>query len=95
MRLTQKSLWSLVILIVIALPALAMGAGDEATPPAEPETVSSVAEILWLLEPPVSTSCFTSMCIQIEVFAHNPQTGECRSFPNPCSVPPGWILGCP
>ena len=27
----------------------------------------------------------------------NPATGECRQFPTPCDVPPGWIInytGC-
>jgi hypothetical protein len=37
-------------------------------------------------------------CIQVIVWATNPDTGECRQFPNPCSVPKGWIInytGCP
>ena len=36
-------------------------------------------------------------CIDVVVWGTNPQTGECRRFPNPCSVPPGWTIsysGC-
>lgn len=29
-------------------------------------------------------------CIQITVWAQDPETGECHEFPNPCSVPDGW-----
>jgi len=29
-------------------------------------------------------------CIDVVVWAINPATGECRQFPNPCSVPAGW-----
>jgi len=39
-----------------------------------------------------------SDCIDVIVWATNPQTGECREFPTPCQVPPGWIInhtGCP
>ncbi len=31
-------------------------------------------------------------CIQVIVYAYNPQTGECREFPTPCDVPPGWKI---
>ena len=37
-------------------------------------------------------------CIDVIAYGTNPATGECRQFPNPCSVPPGWIInytGCP
>jgi hypothetical protein len=36
-------------------------------------------------------------CIDVIAYGTNPVTGECRQFPNPCSVPPGWIIsyqGC-
>ena len=36
-------------------------------------------------------------CIDVIAYGTNPATGECRQFPNPCSVPPGWIIsyqGC-
>ncbi len=29
-------------------------------------------------------------CIQVLAPARNPLTGECRVFPTPCDVPPGW-----
>lgn len=37
-------------------------------------------------------------CIDVVVYGANPQTLECYQFPNPCSVPQGWIIytdGCP
>jgi hypothetical protein len=34
-------------------------------------------------------------CIQVITSAQNPETGECREFPTPCDVPPGWVGGCP
>lgn len=37
-------------------------------------------------------------CIEVITYAYNPATNECREFPNPCSVPRGWIKnypGCP
>jgi len=36
-------------------------------------------------------------CIDVVVYGTNPKTGECREFPNPCSVPAGWTIsytGC-
>ena len=33
-----------------------------------------------------------SECIDVVVWAINPATGECRQFPNPCSVPSGWKI---
>jgi hypothetical protein len=39
-----------------------------------------------------------SACIDVIVWATNPQTGECREFATPCQVPPGWVInhtGCP
>ncbi len=33
-----------------------------------------------------------SDCIDVVVWAINQTTGECRQFPNPCSVPPGWKI---
>lgn len=36
-------------------------------------------------------------CIDVVAYGTNPATGECRQFPNPCSVPPGWTIsyqGC-
>jgi hypothetical protein len=33
-----------------------------------------------------------NQCIEITVWAKNPDTGECREFPNPCSVPSGWQI---
>lgn len=33
-------------------------------------------------------------CIQVITPAQNPETGECRKFPTPCDVPPGWKHGC-
>jgi hypothetical protein len=37
-------------------------------------------------------------CIDVIAYGTNPATGECREFPNPCSVPKGWTInytGCP
>ncbi|HEY0515231.1 MAG TPA: hypothetical protein VGH73_25260 [Thermoanaerobaculia bacterium] len=37
-------------------------------------------------------------CIDVIVWAGNPDTGECYQFPTPCAVPPGWTTypgGCP
>jgi len=31
-----------------------------------------------------------NQCIEITVWAKNPDTGECQEFANPCSVPSGW-----
>jgi hypothetical protein len=31
------------------------------------------------------------ICIQVITPAKNPITGECKEFPTPCDVPPGWI----
>jgi hypothetical protein len=39
----------------------------------------------------------SSACIDVIAYGTNPATGECRQFPNPCSVPKGWIIsyqGC-
>ncbi|MER3570391.1 MAG: hypothetical protein C4348_02210, partial [Patescibacteria group bacterium] len=36
------------------------------------------------------TSTDRSVCIQVITPAKNPLTGECREFPTPCDVPPGW-----
>jgi len=33
-----------------------------------------------------------NQCIEITVWAKNPDTGECQEFPNPCSVPSGWQI---
>ena len=36
-------------------------------------------------------------CIDVVAYGTNPATGECRQFPNPCSVPAGWTIsyqGC-
>ncbi len=36
-------------------------------------------------------------CIDVVAYGTNPETGECYQFPNPCSVPKGWIInyqGC-
>jgi hypothetical protein len=33
----------------------------------------------------------------VVAYGTNPATGECYQFPNPCSVPQGWIInyqGC-
>jgi hypothetical protein len=30
-------------------------------------------------------------CIQVVTPAKNPVTGECKEFPTPCDVPPGWV----
>jgi hypothetical protein len=30
------------------------------------------------------------ICIQVITPAKNPITGECKEFPTPCNVPPGW-----
>jgi hypothetical protein len=38
-----------------------------------------------------------SACIDVIAYGTNPETGECRQFPNPCSVPKGWTIsytGC-
>ncbi len=34
----------------------------------------------------------TNQCIEITVWAKNPDTGECQEFANPCSVPQGWTI---
>jgi hypothetical protein len=85
----NRTLQTLVVLTLITLPVLAVGG-------AVPETGKTPAEALaQLLEPPAQTLCVTTECIDVIVFAHNPETGECREFPNPCSIPPGWVRGCP
>jgi hypothetical protein len=36
-------------------------------------------------------------CIDVIAYGTNPETGECHQYPNPCSVPQGWIIsytGC-
>ncbi len=36
-------------------------------------------------------------CIDVIAYGTNPATGECREFPTPCDVPPGWTVnyqGC-
>jgi len=41
---------------------------------------------------------FSGGCIQVITYAINPRTGECCVYPNPCSVPEGWVssqTGCP
>jgi hypothetical protein len=40
---------------------------------------------------------YSGSCIQVTVWAANPDTGECCQYPNPCSVPAGWPIsytGC-
>lgn len=87
----NRALTTLVVLTLITLPVLAIGEA-----PAAPEIDKTAAETLaQLIEPPLETPCVSTECIDIMVFAHNPETGECREFPNPCSVPSGWVLGCP
>lgn len=41
--------------------------------------------------PPVPGSHDGTLCIQVITPARNIITGEIRSFPTPCDVPPGWI----
>jgi hypothetical protein len=31
-------------------------------------------------------------CIDVIVYAINNSTGECREFPTPCAIPPGWTF---
>ncbi|HSK75715.1 MAG TPA: hypothetical protein VLQ45_04605 [Thermoanaerobaculia bacterium] len=41
---------------------------------------------------------FSGGCIQVITYARNPETGTCCVYPNPCSVPEGWVSsssGCP
>ena len=33
---------------------------------------------------------FQGGCIQVIVWAKNPETGTCCQYPNPCSAPEGW-----
>ena len=43
------------------------------------------------------TSATAQECIDVVAYGTNPETGECYQFPNPCSVPKGWIInyqGC-
>lgn len=91
MRWSSTVFQSLFVLTLIILAAVAV-----ADAPLSPESETLPAEeLILLLEPPVETLCVSTSCINIMVFAHNPETGECREFPNPCSVPEGWQLGCP
>lgn len=36
------------------------------------------------------------VCIQVISYAKDPETNECKEFPNPCVVPEGWekVGGC-
>ena len=43
------------------------------------------------------TNAMAGACIDVIAYGTNPETGECRQFPNPCSVPKGWTIsytGC-
>ncbi len=45
----------------------------------------------------VTPAAAVTDCIDVIAYGTNPKTGECREFPNPCSVPPGWTIsytGC-
>jgi hypothetical protein len=45
----------------------------------------------------VAPASASGNCIQVIAYGTNPKTGECRQFPTPCDVPPGWTIsytGC-
>ncbi|HEX4964987.1 MAG TPA: hypothetical protein VF173_29535 [Thermoanaerobaculia bacterium] len=45
----------------------------------------------------ISPASARGFCIQVIAYGTNPATGECRQFPTPCDVPPGWTIsytGC-
>lgn len=46
---------------------------------------------------PAASEIQPQACIDVIAYGTNPETGECYQFPNPCSVPQGWIIsytGC-
>jgi len=67
-----------------AVPAPAGPAGDLVVPAAD--AAPNDDALAGLETGPVN------QCIEITVWAKNPDTGECREFPNPCSVPSGWQI---
>lgn len=87
----NRILPSLIVLTLVTLPVLAIGEAP-AVPAPEQTAAAALAQ---LMQASVPTLCVSTECIDIVVEAYNPETGECREFPNPCSVPEGWVLGCP
>jgi hypothetical protein len=46
---------------------------------------------------PAASAIQPQACIDVIAYGTNPATGECYEFPNPCSIPQGWIIsytGC-
>lgn len=60
-------------------PAVSGADSDLPAPDAAPDTIVESLDSGALYQ-----------CIQITVWAQDPETGECHEFPNPCSVPDGW-----
>jgi hypothetical protein len=51
----------------------------------------------WWYDVYPSTSCpaprqYSGACIQVIVWAQNPETGACCQYPTPCSAPEGWQI---
>jgi hypothetical protein len=45
-----------------------------------------------LIEPKLPATSTPRVCIQVITPAYNPQNpSECKEFPTPCDVPPGWV----
>jgi hypothetical protein len=99
MRSLPNAKLTLMIVLFLAAPALAgaatpaqapaVGAPSQAPPdldlPADGATVDGDGL-------PAFDLGRVNQCIQITVWARNPDTGECREFGSPCSVPSGWEI---
>jgi hypothetical protein len=54
--------------------------------------VSVLKPIFRPIEPKLSATSTPRVCIQVITPAYNPQNlSECKEFPTPCDIPPGWI----
>lgn len=96
-KLTLTASLLLLAACFAAVPAIAAEAAPGTPPPisgvdadlpapdAAPEAAPGGDEIVEGLD-----SGALYQCIQITVWAQDPETGECHEFPNPCSVPDGW-----
>lgn len=101
MRTPDRPKTAVLALLLFALPLLAPAAGAAQGPEAAPEPALGAAPAADLELPapeaepdgdlaPNLTPDAIPQCIQITVWAQDPETGECHEFPNPCSVPEGW-----
>jgi hypothetical protein len=81
---------ALLTLVLFALPLLATAAvAQTPAPTADLELPAPEAAPDGDVAPNLTPEPLPQ-CIQITVWAQDPETGECHEFPNPCSVPDGW-----